>query len=111
MRIVKDTVVSLHYKMTNQEGEVVDETDIPISYLHGGYDGIFPTVEEALHEKEIGHTLTLLMEPEEAFGEYDSELMRVEPRTAFPDEVAVGMQFEGGEEGSDDYLILRMILW
>lgn len=105
MRIVKDTVVSLHYKMTNQEGEIVDETDIPISYLHGGYDGIFPTVEEALHEKEIGHTLTLLMEPEEAFGEYDSELMRVEPRTAFPDEVAVGMQFEGGEEGSGDYLI------
>jgi FKBP-type peptidyl-prolyl cis-trans isomerase SlyD len=105
MRIVKDTVVSLHYKMTNQDGDVMDETETPISYLHGGYDGIFPTVEEALHEKEIGHTLTLLMEPEEAFGDYDSELMRVEPRTAFPDEVAVGMQFEGGEEGSDDYLI------
>lgn len=45
------------------------------------------------------------MEPEDAFGEYDEELMRVEPRNAFPEEVAVGMQFEGGEEDSDDFCI------
>lgn len=105
MRIEKNTVVSLHYKMIDPEGKILEETEMPISYLHGGFDGIFPTVEEALHEKEIGHTLTLLMEPEEAFGEYDTELMRVEPRSAFPEEVAIGMQFEGGEEGSDDFLI------
>ena len=105
MRIEKNTVVSLHYKMIDPEGKILEETEMPISYLHGGFDGIFPTVEEALHEKEIGHTLTLLMEPEEAFGDYDTELMRVEPRSAFPEEVAIGMQFEGGEEGSDDFLI------
>ncbi|SDX94554.1 FKBP-type peptidyl-prolyl cis-trans isomerase [Nitrosomonas halophila] len=105
MRIEKNTVVSLHYKMIDPEGKILEETEIPISYLHGGFDGIFPTVEEALHEKEIGHTLSLLMEPEEAFGDYDTELMRVEPRSAFPEEVAIGMQFEGGEEGSDDFLI------
>ncbi|MFO7579653.1 MAG: peptidylprolyl isomerase [Nitrosomonas halophila] len=105
MRIEKNTVVSLHYKMIDPEGKILEETEMPISYLHGGFDGIFPTVEEALHEKEIGHTLSLLMEPEEAFGDYDTELMRVEPRSAFPEEVAIGMQFEGGEEGSDDFLI------
>lgn len=105
MRIEKNTVVTLHYKMIDPEGKILEETEMPISYLHGGFDGIFPTVEEALHEKEIGHTLSLLMEPEEAFGDYDTELMRVEPRSAFPEEVAIGMQFEGGEEGSDDFLI------
>lgn len=44
MRIVKNTVVSLHYKMIDQEGNMIEETDEPISYLHGGYDGIFPMV-------------------------------------------------------------------
>lgn len=105
MRIVKNTVVSLHYKMIDQEGNVMEETEEPVSYLHGGYDGIFPAVEEALHEKETGAALSLQMEPEDAFGEYDEELMRVEPRSAFPEEVAVGMQFEGGEEDSDDFCI------
>jgi FKBP-type peptidyl-prolyl cis-trans isomerase SlyD len=42
------------------------------------------------------------MEPEYTFGEYDSELVRMEPRDVFPENVEVGMQFEGGEEGSDD---------
>lgn len=105
MRIVKNTVVSLHYKMVDQEGNMMEETDEPISYLHGGYDGIFPVVEEELHEKETGTTLSLQMEPEDAFGEYDEELLRVESRNAFPQEVTVGMQFEGSEEGSDDYFI------
>lgn len=105
MRIEKNTVVSLNYKMLNREGEIVEETEAPISYLHGGYDGIFPAVEEALHEKEVGHSLSILMEPEDAFGEYDAELMRIEPKSAFPEGVTIGMQFEGGEEESDDMII------
>ncbi len=105
MRIVKNTVVSLNYRMLNREGEVLEETEAPISYLHGGYDGIFPVVEEALHEKEIGQSLSILMEPEDAFGEYDAELMRVEPKSVFPEGVTIGMQFEGGEDESDDMMI------
>ncbi|MDT8363554.1 MAG: peptidylprolyl isomerase [Nitrosomonas sp.] len=105
MRIEKNTVVSLNYKMLNQEGLIMEETEAPISYLHGGYDGIFPTVEEALHEKEIGHSLSILMEPGDAFGEYDAELIRIEPKSSFPEGVAIGMQFEGGEEESDDMMI------
>jgi len=105
MRIEKNTVVSLNYRMLNREGQIVEETEAPISYLHGGYDGIFPAVEEALHEKEVGHSLSILMEPEDAFGEYDAELMRIEPKSAFPEGVTVGMQFEGGEEESDDMMI------
>ena len=45
------------------------------------------------------------MEQENTFGEYDEELIRVEPRSSFPDNVAVGMHFEGGAEGSDDIIV------
>jgi FKBP-type peptidyl-prolyl cis-trans isomerase SlyD len=62
-------------------------------------------VEENLQSKEVGYSCSVLMEPENTFGEYDSDLVRVEPRSLFPDNVEVGMQFEGGEEGSDDALI------
>ena len=105
MRIEKDSVVSLNYKLSDLAGKIMEEPDAPISYLHGGYDGIFPMVEEELHRKEVGYSCSVLMEPENTFGEYDSDLVRVEPRDLFPDNITVGMQFEGGEEGSDDAFI------
>ena len=105
MRTEKDSVVSLNYKLSDLAGKIMEEPDAPISYLHGGYDGIFPMVEEELHSKEVGYSCSVLMEPENTFGEYDSDLVRVEPRDLFPDNVTVGMQFEGGEEGSDDAFI------
>ena len=105
MRIEKDSVVSLNYKLSDLAGKIMEEPDAPISYLHGGYDGIFPMVEEELHSKQVGYSCSVLMEPENTFGEYDSDLVRVEPRDLFPDNITVGMQFEGGEEGSDDAFI------
>lgn len=106
MRIAKDTVVSLqYYKLSNSQGDIVDESTSPVSYLHGGYGGMFPVVEAALQGKEAGDSLSMAMEPEETFGEYDSELIRIEPRSAFPDNVEVGMQFEGNEENSEESMI------
>lgn len=105
MRIEKNTVVSLNYELSDSTGNILEKTDTPISYLHGGYGGIFPMVEEALHEMEIGHFCSVSMESENTFGEYDSELIRVEPRDSFPANVAIGMQFEGGAEGSEDVMI------
>ncbi len=108
MRIEKDTVVSLNYELTDASGKELEKTDSPISYLHGGYGGIFPLVEEELHEKEIGYSCSVTMEPEDTFGEYDAELIRVEPRNAFPENVTVGMHFEGGAEGTDDFIIYKV---
>jgi len=105
MRIEKDTVVSLDYKLSDLMGNVMEESSEPISYLHGGYDAIFLLVEQSLNQKEVGYSCSVLMEPEDSFGEYDSELVRVESRELFPDNVAVGMQFEGAQEGSGDTLI------
>jgi len=102
MKIAKNAVVSLTYQLADAEGAILEKAGDPISYLHGGYDGIFPTVEEALDGKNIGDTFSVSMEPDDAFGEYEHDLVRAEPRDMFPKEVAVGMQFEGGAEGDDD---------
>jgi len=108
MRIEKNTVVSLDYELSDADGAILEKTDTPISYLHGGYGGIFPLVEEALHEKDVGYQCFISMEPEDTFGEYDSELIRVESRDSFPDNVSIGMHFEGGAENSEDVLIYKV---
>lgn len=94
MSIKKNSVVTLHYEMFNAEDQLIDKTEQPIAYLHGGYDGIFPLVEEALHEKNVGDVVEVVMQPEDAFGEHEPELIRIEPVDAFPVEVEVGMMFE-----------------
>jgi len=102
MKIAKDTVVSLRYELFDSDGELLEKVEDPVSYLHGGYDGIFPLVEEELHGKSVGDKCSVTLQPDDAFGEYDHNMVEVEARSSFPDEVAVGMQFEGGPEGTDD---------
>jgi FKBP-type peptidyl-prolyl cis-trans isomerase SlyD len=71
-------------------------------YLHGGYDGTFPKIEEALDGQEAGYETLIQLEPQDAFGEYDPELVKVEERSRFPEPLEVGMQFEGTPEDGDD---------
>lgn len=103
MQIAKDSIVTLSYKVTDPDGNVIDEGSRPLVYLHGGYDGIFAVIEEALHGRGIGEELEIKLQPEEAFGDYDESLLRIESLSMFPEGIEVGMQFErAGEDGEDD---------
>ena len=105
MQIKKDTVVSLTYELFDSDGGTIEKTDAPIEYLHGGYDGIFLQVEKALAGKSAGESCRVRLEPDDAFGDYDAELVHIEPRDKFPDNIAVGMQFEGKGAQSGTSLI------
>ncbi len=102
MQVVKNTVVTLDYNVTDPDGELVDAGKEPLVYLHGGYDDIFPMIEEAVQGKKVGESVIVKMQPDDAFGEYDAELIQIEPRKSFPKELQVGMQFEGLPEGGDE---------
>ena len=95
MRIEQGRVVTLAYELRNADGEPLEEENARMAYLHGGYGGIFPRVEKELEGKAVGHEVSVTLEPEDAFGEYDADLLRVEPRERFPEALEVGMQFEG----------------
>jgi FKBP-type peptidyl-prolyl cis-trans isomerase SlyD len=101
MQISRDTVVSIEYELFDAAGELIEKSRSPISYLHGGYGGMFSLVEESLAGRVEGETVEIRLEPEEAFGDYDEELVRLEPRDRFPAELKVGMQFEGHGEGAE----------
>ena len=102
MKIAKNTIVSLRYKLTDAQNNVIEEPDSPMVYLHGGYDGTFPKIENLLDGQDIGYETTIQLEPNEAFGEYDPELLKIEPRVRFPEPREVGMQFEGVPEPSGE---------
>jgi FKBP-type peptidyl-prolyl cis-trans isomerase SlyD len=65
-----------------------------VSYLHGGYGQLFERLEQAIEGKQPGDSLQVQLEPEDAFGEYDAELLRVEPASRYGEGVAVGMEVE-----------------
>ena len=105
MQVAANTVVSLHYELLDSKGELIEKTDAPIEYLHGGYDGIFTLVEQALQGKSSGESCIVYLQPVDAFGEYDASLVRIEPLAKFPPTLEVGMRFEGEAESSGEALI------
>ena len=99
MKIAKNTVVSVQYKLSDAQGNLIEESREPMVYLHGGYENTLPKIEEALDAKEAGYETTIQIEPQDAFGEYDASLVKIEPRNRLPEPIEVGMQFEGTPDG------------
>ena len=85
--------MSLRVEMHDAQGVQLQPAS-DLTYLHGGYGGLLAALEEALEGKAPGESLQLQLEPEEAFGEYDAELVRVEPAERYGEGIAVGMEVE-----------------
>jgi FKBP-type peptidyl-prolyl cis-trans isomerase SlyD len=102
VQISKNTVVSLDVELADIWGNSIERSDEPLQYLHGGYGNIFPAAEAALDGKSVKDRVEVRLEPEDAFGDYDEELLRVERRSRLPEALEVGMRFEGEPGGADE---------
>jgi FKBP-type peptidyl-prolyl cis-trans isomerase SlyD len=71
-----------------------------VDYLHG-HDGLLPALERVLEGKGPGESVLVQLEPEDAFGEYDAELLRVEPLERYGDGLQAGMEVEDSFEGDE----------
>ena len=102
--VQKDKLVTLAVKMADMTGKILETTGPEgITYLHGHGD-IFPKIEKALEGRFPGEGFTIALQPEEAFGEYDDEAIRMVPleRLGDPESLVPGLQFdEVPGEGSD----------
>ncbi|MDX1514583.1 MAG: peptidylprolyl isomerase [Gammaproteobacteria bacterium] len=97
MVIADQKVVSIHYTLKNDDGEVLDESasDEPLRYIHG-IGSIIPGLEKQLAGKSPGDKLSVTVDPADAYGERSETLVQQLPRSAFQgvDEVQPGMQFQ-----------------
>jgi FKBP-type peptidyl-prolyl cis-trans isomerase SlyD len=94
MKIDDGALVSLDVSMYDAQGQLLERSDEPLVYL-AGHDDIFPRIEDALNGKVAGDRVMLQLEPEEAFGDYDPDLVLLTPVEALGEGVAVGMRVEG----------------
>jgi FKBP-type peptidyl-prolyl cis-trans isomerase SlyD len=90
----RDTVVSLKVAMYDAHGTLIQAPGQPLTYLHGGYGGLFEALERVLEGRLQGDSVQAQLEPEQAFGEYDAELLRLEPAERYGDGLQVGMEVE-----------------
>lgn len=98
MHISENSVVHIHYTLTNDAGEVLDTSDgrEPLMYLHGHHQ-IIPGLEQALAGKAVGESMNVTIAPEDAYGVREEAAIQKVPREAFeqvPD-LKVGMQLHG----------------
>ncbi len=109
-QITKNSVVTLDYHVTDNDGAIIDEGREPLVYLHGGYDDIFPGIEAALEGKSIGDQVVVAMQPGEAFGEYDADLVRIAPLNRLNTGVEVGMQVTLADEPGEQLFTVTDIV-
>ena len=94
MKITEQCVVALSWTLKDTLGEVLDHTDEPTEFLVGG-DDLLTKIEDALLGNSVGESVQLQIEPTDAFGDYNEQLVFLEPRKLFPDQLEEGMVFEG----------------
>lgn len=99
MDITSPCVVTLTWRLSDGQGQLIDELSEPVEFFYGGED-LLPKVEEALAGQGVGFEAELHLEPEHAFGDYDADLLCYEARALFPEGVEPGMRFEGLPEGA-----------
>ena len=94
MEITSQCVVALTWTLKDTLGEELDVLDEPVEFLVGG-DDLFEKIEQALQGHEVGARVDLHLEPEEAFGDFNEDLVFLGDRSLFPAEIEEGMGFEG----------------
>ena len=111
MRIAKNLVVSINFKLTDHQGAVLDASDegTPLIYLHGAA-GIVPGLEAELEGKAVGDTFSATVTPAEGFGAINPELIQKITLTSFPDASLLkpGMQIEG--TGTESGQVTRFVI-
>jgi FKBP-type peptidyl-prolyl cis-trans isomerase SlyD len=97
MQVGNQKVVKIDYTLKDPAGAIIDTSNgkEPLAYLHGAH-GIIPGLEAALDGKEAGDAIQVVIQPEQAYGPHDANLIQDVPRKRFPPDVQVipGMQFQ-----------------
>lgn len=94
MKISQHCVVALTWTLKDTLGEELGVLDEPVEFLIGGND-LLPSIELALQGHVAGAKVDLQIEPEQAFGNFDDQLIFLEPLALFPKELEAGQLIEG----------------
>ena len=107
--ITKDTVVAIHYRLTNKDGELIDESnpEQPLEYIHGHHN-LIPGMEAGLEGRKAGDKFDIVIPAKDAYGEIDPEKVFAVDRSMLGEgEPKVGMMARLRTD--DGYAIARIV--
>ena len=88
-------VVSFVYSIVDESGELLEQSDLPISYVHGGKHDLFEKVEQGLDGAVVNDMIEVSLTPEEGFGPHDPDLTYTDVIENVPEEFrSVGAEVE-----------------
>ncbi|VAW79048.1 hypothetical protein MNBD_GAMMA12-359 [hydrothermal vent metagenome] len=74
-QVARNMAVYFTYVVTTDDGKTMEQSDIPIGYVHGGSSGLLPKLERSLEGLSEGESLDVEIFPEDGFGESKPELI------------------------------------
>lgn len=94
--------VSLTYSIADTDGNLLEQNDIPVSYVHGGDTELIGGMDRAVAGKAAGDSIEMTVPPEDGFGSHDPSLTFVDDIENVPPQfrrigAEVQMQNEAGE--------------
>ncbi len=93
--VAADTWVTVHYQIFDSTNQAIEEVPREMRYLHGNYGAIFPKLETVLEGKKAGESATMVLQPDDAFGDYEADRLHIVDADRLPEGSEPGMTFEG----------------
>lgn len=106
MKIADNTVVTIDYELTDEDGNVLDSSEGGnFAYLHGA-SKIIPGLETALAGKSTGDRVSVAVSPEEGYGARDDSRLQAVPRDMFPSDTDIEVDMQFHAEGPDGEVLV-----
>lgn len=102
-QIRKNKAVQFTYSISDDEGNVIEQVDLPVNYVHGASNmGLIERVEKALEGCAKGDTIEVEVPPSEGFGEFDPDLTFSDDLENVPQQFrTVGAQVEMANDAGE----------
>ena len=84
--ICQNKLVEFTYRIMDEGGQVLEQIDLPVSYVHGSEFGLWQRIEAAMENRRAGDTVEVLVEPDDAFGDLDPDLRLTQSLSDVPEQ-------------------------
>jgi len=111
-KISRNKAVQFTYTITDDQGNVVEQVDLPVNYVHGaGTMGLIEQVERAMEGLTVGESVSVDIPPADGFGDYDPELTFTDDLANVPPQFRkIGAQVEmANSEGESKTFVVSKI--
>lgn len=109
--VAKNKAIYITYSILDQQGQVVEQSDVPIGYVHGADSGLFEQVEAALEGAKAGDKFEVVLPPEQGFGAHDPALTYTDDIDNVPPEyryIGAEVEFENEQGEAMKFLVTKI---